>query len=214
MSGDFFFEGGYMAGDLLLVRHGCIGEDYRGRFIGSTDLPLSRTGIRQAEALRPLFRSLNGATCLSSPMRRVRETVEAVAGPSGLQVEVDPDLREIDFGAFEGLAFDEIRSRFPDQVHGWAGLDRSFTFPGGEGIPGFLERIERIGKRIASLESETVAVFAHGGVIRALICHFLGLEPVHYVLFDVDHASVSTIRLFGNRGILACLNDTSHIRGI
>lgn len=203
-----------MARNVLLIRHGCIGEDYRGRFIGSTDLSLSESGLRQAEALQPMFRKLVRPACIASPMKRAMETVMTASVPSGLQVEVDHDLREIDFGAFEGLSFDEIRSQYPDEVHGWAGLDRSFTFPGGEGMSGFLDRIARAGSRIASQESDTVAVFAHGGVIRALICRFLGLEPVHYMLFEIDYASVTTVRLFGDRGILTGLNDTCHLRRI
>jgi len=203
-----------MARILLLIRHGCIGEDYQGRFIGSTDIPLSEKGFRQAEALQHLCMGLTGAACLSSPMRRVLETVNTATVFSGLQVAIDPDLREIDFGTFEGMTFSDIRSLHADQVHGWAGLDRSFIFPGGEGISDFLGRIERTGKRIAAMERDTVVVFAHGGVIRALICYFLGLEPVHYVLFEVDHGSITTIRLFGDSGILSCLNDTCHMRGI
>ncbi len=102
-----------------------------------------------------------------------------------------------------------IRTRYT----GGQALTAHFTFPGGEGITDFLQRIERVGKRIASHESETVIVFAHGGVIRALICFFLGLEPAHYILFEIDNASVTTVRLFGNNGVLAGLNDTCHVRG-
>jgi broad specificity phosphatase PhoE len=202
-----------MAGNLILIRHAFTGEDFQGRFIGSTDIPLSEVGIRQAAALTTVLRNVAGAVCLSSPMQRVRETAQIAAEPLGLPVMIEPDLREIDFGSFEGLTFSEIRLRFPDQLHGWTGLERTFRFPGGESIAAFLERIERIGKKMASLGSETVTVFAHGGVIRALICFFLGLEPSHYVLFEIDHASVSTVRLFGDNGVLTCLNDTCHVRG-
>jgi broad specificity phosphatase PhoE len=147
-------------------------------------------------------------------MQRALETARNAVLPLGLQFDIDPDLREIDFGTFEGLTFDEINSRYPEQVSIWTGLDRKFAFPQGEGVACFLERIQKVGSRLASLENDTVIVFTHGGVIRALICYFLGLEPIHYVLFDVDHASVTTIRLFGESGVLSCLNDTCHLRGI
>jgi alpha-ribazole phosphatase len=203
-----------MAKKLVLIRHASTGDGFRGRFIGSTDVPLSAEGTRQATRLTSVLKDMKQSTCLSSPMQRTLETIRNAAVPLGMKFELDPDLREIDFGEFEGMTFEEINSHYPEHVSTWTGLDRDFAFPHGEDITSFLERIRRAGSRMASLESETVIAFTHGGVIRALICYFLRLEPSHYVLFDVDHASATTIRLFGESGILSCLNDTCHLRGI
>jgi broad specificity phosphatase PhoE len=194
-----------MAKKLVLIRHASIGEAFQGRFIGSTDVPLSVEGSRQASRLADVLQKMSQGACISSPMQRTLETARSAAIPLGLQFDIDPDLREIDFGLFEGLTFEEIDLRYPEQVSVWTGLEPNFVF---------LERIHRVGSRMASCEDETVIAFTHGGVIRALICYFLGLDPSHYVLFDVDHASITTIRLFGESGVLAGLNDTSHLRGI
>jgi len=202
-----------MANKLVLIRHGTTGEGFHGRFVGSTDVPLSREGCSQAARLSYIIQDMGQCTYISSPMKRAVETVR-IALRTSIHFDLDPDLREIDFGAFEGLSFEEINSRYPKQVNGWTGLDRDFVFPKGESITDFLVRIRRVGNRMASFETETVVVFTHGGVIRALICYFLGLKPSRYVLFDVDHASVTTIRLFGKKGILAGLNNTSHLRDI
>jgi alpha-ribazole phosphatase/probable phosphoglycerate mutase len=59
-----------------------------------------------------------------------------------------------------------------------------------------------------------MAIFAHGGVIRALICLWLGLPAKHYLLFEIDPASVSAVRLFGDQGVLTRLNDRSHLQEI
>lgn len=195
-----------MCMDLMLIRHGEIGDRYRGLFIGKTDIPLSSEGRRQAERLQTFLRPQTDPTVLSSPLQRCLETARIATEPLGLPVEVEDDLREIDFGLWEGLSFEEIAAASADAVEGWAGFDRDFAFPEGERIGGFLDRIAGIGGRLASLDAEDVVVFTHGGVIRALICHFLNLPPRNYLLFEVRFASAATIRLFENGGILTGLN--------
>ena len=69
-------------------------------------------------------------------------------------------------------------------------------------------RIERLGKRLAAIDTESVVVFTHGGVVRALVCHLLGLELRHYLLFDVGLATVATLHVWDGRGVLAGLTQT------
>jgi broad specificity phosphatase PhoE len=199
---------------VFLIRHGDTGESLQGRFIGREDAPLSPLGRRQAAALtrRPDLARCRQA--VRSPMRRVRETFEIAE--LDLVCRQDEDLREIDFGLWEALSFAEIARDYPDDVEGWARLDPDFRFPQGESLAHFRERIEKAAERIArtaATGTDPLAVFAHGGVIRALICHWLGLPARHYLLFDIDPASVSAVRLFGERGVLAGLNDRSHLEG-
>ena len=112
------------------------------------------------------------------------------------------------------LTFDEIVSVDSNAVDGWARYDRDFTFPGGERIGDFLNRVSAVGDRLASRGSGRTIVFTHGGVIRALICHFLKLDPRNYLLFEVRPASVTTIRLFEEGGILTGLNQWCHLEGV
>jgi alpha-ribazole phosphatase len=199
-----------MANQLILIRHGDLGDRCRGRYIGRTDALLSVEGRRQAAALtRPLAR-LNGALFLASPLRRTRETAEIALGKNRV-FESDPGLREIDFGRWEGMSFAEIAAADAATVDRWAEMDRDFTFPDGEGIANFRERIGATAERIAAVAAETVVLFAHGGVIRFLICHFLGLPDRHHLLFDIRPASISEIRIDGGKGVLVRLNDRHHL---
>ena len=127
--------------------------------------------------------------------------------------ESDPGLREIDFGRWEGMSFAEIASDDAAAVDRWAEMDRDFTFPDGEGIANFRERIGATAERIAAVAAETVVLFTHGGVIRFLICHFLGLPDRHHLLFDIRPASISEIRIDGGKGVLVRLNDRHHLEG-
>jgi broad specificity phosphatase PhoE len=141
-------------------------------------------------------------------MKRTLETSRL----AGIEMPVvEPELREIDFGLWETMSFEQIRSSSPELVEEWAQYVPNFSFPGGEGIAEFVSRVQNVGDRLAACAGETVLAFTHGGVIRALICHFLGLSPRNYVLFDVKPCSMTTINLFDGKGVLAGLNDICHL---
>lgn len=200
-----------MAGRLILIRHGDLGEGCRGRYIGRTDTPLSAEGGRQAAALAgPLARLTDGAALFASPLRRSRETAELAFG-RGANFVIDSDLREIDFGRWEGIGFSEIRAADPEAVNRWAALAEDFAFPDGESIADFRKRIGAAARRIALDPAETAVVVTHGGVIRFLICHFLGLPDRAHLLFELLPASISEIRIDGGRGVLTLLNDRRHL---
>ncbi len=93
----------------------------------------------------------------------------------------------------------------PAGARAWSEFADGFAFPGGESLAGFGERIGRAAQGLARRESGTVVCVAHGGVIRALICHFLGLPLRDYLLFDITPGSVTTLRIWGERGVLAGL---------
>ena len=199
-----------MARKLIMVRHGNLGEALPGRYIGRTDAPLSAGGRREAGTLAGEFARWNGAHILCSPLERCRETARIVlGGREGFTV--DADLREIDFGLWEGMSFAEIAAGYPEAVAQWAALDEGFAFPGGEPITAFTGRIVALAGRIAADPAETVVTVSHGGVIRMLICHFLGLGIKSLRLFDIDTASVSVLRIENGRGVLALLNSRRHL---
>jgi alpha-ribazole phosphatase len=144
------------------------------------------------------------ARLMSSPLKRARETAEIAAG-SGRPVEVDADLQEMDFGEWEGLSYDEVAARYPEGVAGWTEFRADFEFPGGESLADFAVRIERVAQRLAEPAAGTAVAFTHGGVVRALICHFLGLPLRDYLLFDIRTGGVATMRVWGERGVLSGL---------
>ena len=195
---------------LILIRHGDLGDRCRGRYIGRTDAPLSAEGRRQAAALAGPLTRLNGTSVLVSPLRRTRETA-AIALGRGANFAVDSDLREIDFGRWEGMGFAEILAADRAAIDRWAALVEDFAFPDGESIGNFRKRIAAAAGRIAADPAGTVVAVTHGGVIRFLICHFLGLPDRAHLLFDVQPASISEIRIDGGKGVLTLLNERRHL---
>ncbi len=200
--------------EIVLVRHAEVEAPYQGRYIGSTDAPLSEQGMRQASALQPLQEP---GKVFASPLLRVHQTV-AAARPDDACAWLD-DLREIRFGDWENRTFSEVLENDPVNADRWARLDGSFAFPEGESREAFQQRIARAAETIltqarADEEQGRIFIFAHGVAIRFLIVHWLGL-PIHAVSsLAVSYASVSTIRIRGDRGVLMKLNGTEHLRNL
>lgn len=199
-----------MSRRVALVRHGRPAADHCARLIGSSDVPIDETRSTDLVGLTSQVQALGATRVYCSPARRARETARQVLGLPEPDLVVDPDLREIDFGRWEGKTFTEVEAEDPAAVARWGSGDPEFAFPGGERIDEFLMRVRRGASRLAGDAADTVLAFTHGGVIRHLICHYLDLpEPRHSLLFEIQHASVALIALFGGKGVLTGLNLSS-----
>ena len=137
-----------MANCLVLVRHARPNADYTGRLVGASDLPLDLAGCLQAAALADRIRPLAPARSFCSPMMRCRQTAEAIGLATPL--EIDGDLREIDFGRWENRRFEQVAAEEPELVQRWAAFASDFAFPGGEGLAAFVARVGAAADRLAS----------------------------------------------------------------
>jgi alpha-ribazole phosphatase len=193
-----------MADYLYLVRHGITGSGRDCRYLGRTDAPLNAVGRAQVEALAQLLHAKRRCgRCVCSPLQRAAQTAEILRAATACAPEVDPDLREIDFGRWEGKMFSEIRDSSAAEVERWARFSPDFAFPGGESLRDFLDRVRRAADRLAADQAETVLAVTHGGVIKVMLCHLLGLEPRRYVAFEIATASLTVVRLFEGKGVLS-----------
>ncbi|MBU0483546.1 MAG: histidine phosphatase family protein [Proteobacteria bacterium] len=199
-----------MTKQLLLARHAATGPDYYGRFIGASDLSLGPDGPTQAQRLAEIIAPYQPEAILCSPMLRARQTIELIRQQVNLpEPEISQELREINFGAWEKLSFNEIagKDHNAELVKRWSIWSPDFSFPKGEKVADFLERVRRETDQLSKRPEETILIMAHGGVIRAMICHLLGLPDRNYLLFDVKPARLAIIDLFtGNKGVLSGLN--------
>jgi alpha-ribazole phosphatase len=196
---------------ILLVRHGYVGPKEE-RFLGRTDIPLSKAGIRQAEQLRNRLAPEKIDAIYSSTLRRARQTAEIVAAGHKAKITSCQELRECDFGDIEGLTFEEIKKKYPALAQELSER-KTRAFPGGETIEQLNDRVQAFLKRLKRRKAgETVLVVAHGGPLRLIICDLLGLGLEHWLQFMLYHASLSIVETYPETAILCLLNDTSHLK--
>jgi len=187
---------------IVLVRHGPTEWSVSGRHTGTTDLPLTDDGRAAAALLRERLDRYDFATVLSSPLRRARETAD-LAG-LGDRAEPDPDLREYDYGGYEGLTTGEIRNRRP----GWY-LWRDGV-PDGE-TPGHVgDRADRAIARAVDAGGDT-ALFAHGHILRVLGARWIGLPASYAGHLALGTAAVCELGLERERRVIRLWNDTAHL---
>jgi broad specificity phosphatase PhoE len=196
-----------MAKRLILIRHGQVEERFAGRFVGATDAALSPAGLRQAQDLAAWLAGKKPEACFCSPLKRCVATAHAALAGLPLHPELDPDLREVDFGAWEGLSFADIAGKDAAAVDRWARFEPGFRFPDGESIADFTTRIAAAAARLAAAPPETVVAFTHGGVIRFMLCALLRLDPRSYAAFEIRPAGVAELALFEGGALLQHLGD-------
>lgn len=168
--------------ELLLVRHGQTDWNLTHRVQGHTDTPLNAVGRAQACALADTLAAEAFVAVYSSDLSRAHETAVAVARVHGLEVTVDRDLREKNFGSWEGLTDTEIADRFPDAVRGRWG-DGETTEEVADRAVAAIERVRQ------QHPAGRVLVVSHGGAMRAILDH-LGVEhgPIRNCdVFRVDY---------------------------
>ena len=197
---------------LLLLRHGRTEWNVQGRYQGQTDVSLNAAGRRQARRLADRMRLEEIDAIYASDLQRAWETAGAVGRAQGLSIKTEPRLREISFGAWEGKTHDEIEAHEAEALHRWYKDPVRTAPPGGETLGAVVQRVREAYEDVLKHHTEgTVALVAHGGTLRALLCIALDLAPDNYWQFNIDEASISRIDIYEQGAILNVLNDTSHL---
>jgi broad specificity phosphatase PhoE len=153
--------------EIVVVRHGETEWSAAGKHTSRTDLSLTEEGRRRAALLADALAGRSFALVLSSPLRRARETCELAGLADG--AEISDDLREWDYGDYEGLTTPEIRAGRPDWVLWRDGC------PGGESPARVGERADRAVARLRQADGDAIA-FAHGHILRVVAARWIGME--------------------------------------
>lgn len=200
---------------LYLIRHGETEGAEKRRYKGTIDVPLSENGAAQMEEVAVgLIRIMNRESvraCLkavyTTDLGRAVKSAEIIGRPHSLEPIVVPSLRERDFGVWEGMSFDEISEKYPDEFCKWAKNPLKFSPVKGEST---LEVKERV---ISSIElilenhyGEYIAIVAHGGVNRVILCHFLGIPLEHIFRIEQDYGALNIVELRDEYPVVKLIN--------
>lgn len=201
----------------FLVRHGATEWNAQGRIQGQSDPSLNRTGQRQARRLGKRLASVPFAQARCSDLRRCSETAAGILlGRNDVRMQEMPELREKNFGAWEGLTFREVEARYPDLYRNWlAAGDPSFAPPGGESDLQLYSRADTVVDRLRvplTGSGANLLVVTHGGMLRALIARLLDLPAQKMWKFRFANTGLSVVSVFDDGGaVVDLLNDTSHL---
>ncbi|RLV49663.1 histidine phosphatase family protein [Nocardioides mangrovicus] len=180
---------------LVLLRHGRTAWNADLRAQGQTDVPLDETGREQAARVAPGIAALRPSALWSSDLARAAKTADAVAAACGLDLVLDPRLRELDVGDRSGLTPAEFAERFPLEHAAWARGEDSPRVPGEESLEQLVARVSAgLRALLAALGPDDLGVAVlHGWCAKAAMVDLLGLPPgSHAVVRGLDncHAAV------------------------
>jgi len=185
-----------MSTRLCLVRHGETAWNAEHRVQGQLDVPLSETGLAQAQAAARVLARERFDAIYSSDLSRARQTAEATASRLGQEVLIEKDLRERHYGIFQHLTYAEVRLRFPEDYRRFESRDPAYDFRTGESLQDFSARSIRIFSAIAERHpGQHVLVFTHGGVLDKLYRHVTGLPLGAERDFGIPNAGLNRIEL-------------------
>src|SRR5207244_10421519 len=179
---------------IYLLRHGEVVHAETRRFIGHLDVPLSERGERQSRAQAARLAAAGLAAVFTSDLERARRTAEIIAAPHGLTPTVIPALREMAMGRWDGRTAEEIRGSEPAAFAAWMARVGEFQFPEGESVPDLRDRAWPAFEAImGAYGGASVAMVAHGGTNRALLCTALGLELRRLLALGQDSGALSVL---------------------
>lgn len=194
---------------LYLIRHGETDYNQQQRLCGWSDPPLNGAGRKQAEAIACSLKSVEFHRIYVSGLRRAIETAEIIRGNKAIEVIHDSNLRELNFGGFEGETMKNIEIVHPDLFQSLRLDSIHFKFPQGESMEEMHLRVSKAIEDIVKQHpDETVLIVAHAGVIRSIVAHLITGDIHKHWSFKIDHCSITVVEAHQDFYILSKLNES------
>ncbi len=200
---------------IYLIRHGETDFNLQKRYCGHSDVSLNQTGTQQARKLWERFKNISIDAVHSSDLKRARQTAEIVFAEQLDGIRKTALLRELDFGQWEGLTYDEILAKDEKSYQAWLENPTLLAPPGGETLSELNRRLRKfLAKALEESQDKVIAAVSHAGPIRTLLCDALKAPLNVNWRVAVDGACVSVIDYHGTEPIVRLVNDTCHLRGV
>lgn len=198
---------------LTLIRHGETAWNADRRVQGQLESVLSERGIRQAEALAARMSGEKFDALYSSDLSRAYDTAEKIAAATGAGIRIDERLRERHYGVFQGLTWDEIRRRFPEDYARYKSAFPGMTIPGGESVEAFGKRAIGVLEEIAARHAGGhVVVVSHGGLVDVAYRAACGIAPGAPRDYPLYNASLNRFHHDGGWRVDS-FGDIEHLKG-
>lgn len=197
---------------VFLIRHGETDWNRQQLFRGREDVPLNANGVEQARVLSNAIPQQINAV-YSSPLQRAHQTASIIAAPRSVDVQLNDGFVDIDYGQWQRLSQEEVKSRFLELYLMWISQPGRVVLPGGESLS---EVRDRAFKSLCRIEDahpgQTVAIVSHRVVNKVLLCAVLGLDDSQFWAIRQDTCAISSFEKDENRRVLTLLNETRHLK--
>ncbi len=198
---------------IYLIRHGESLGNVSGKFNGITDLVLTEKGERQAICLQEMFSKIPYDTIYASPLLRAFQTAKIAINNDDKTIKLDKRLQEINGGLWEQEKWEDIPTKWPQAFINWTTKPEKLQMPEGESMEEFNNRCVQVFTEIISNHNnETIIVFSHGTVIKAMQVYFKNwpLKNMKEILWH-DNTGVFCVEITNNNYEILLENDTSHL---
>jgi broad specificity phosphatase PhoE len=201
--------------EIILARHGETDWNASEVFRGRADVALNENGLKQAQLLGEYLGKEKIDLIYSSPLQRAVKTAEAIACTQSIDVNVVPNLNDIDCGEWQGLSLREVKEKYPEIYQDWLDTPEQVKIPGGESLEDVRSRVVPFVEDAVMRHGEgRVVLVSHRAVNKVLICALLRLDNSYFWNFKLDTGGITRFNFDGDRVVLINHNDTSYLKSL
>lgn len=197
---------------LILVRHALTVDNQKSRLSGHIDSSISEEGKEQIDKITNYLKDFDIDKIYTTTSSRTKDTVKKLSELKFIEIIEKESLKEISFGDFEGLTFDEIKDKYPKEFQDMIEKGYEYKYPNGESLIDSYNRVcIELDNIISNNDDRTILICSHGGTIRNIITYLISNSYKYHWNFKIDNGSVTILEVQDGFTVITSMNNTSFI---
>lgn len=197
---------------LILVRHALTVDNQKSRLSGHIDSSISEEGKEQIDKITNYLKDFDIDKIYTTTSSRTKDTVKKLSELKSIEIIEKESLKEISFGDFEGLTFDEIKDKYPKEFQDMIENGYEYKYPNGESLIDSYNRVcIELDNIISNNDDRTILICSHGGTIRNIITYLISNSYKYHWNFKIDNGSVTILEVQDGFTVITAMNNTSFI---
>ena len=197
---------------LILVRHALTVDNQKSRLSGHIDSSISEEGKEQIDKITNYLKDFDIDKIYTTTSSRTKDTVKKLSELKSIEIIEKESLKEISFGDFEGLSFDEIKDKYPKEFQDMIEKGYEYKYPNGESLIDSYNRVcIELDNIISNNDDRTILICSHGGTIRNIITYLISNSYKYHWNFKIDNGSVTILEVQDGFTVITAMNNTSFI---
>ena len=197
---------------LILVRHALTVDNQKSRLSGHIDSSISEEGKEQIDKITNYLKDFDIDKIYTTTSSRTKDTVKKLSELKSIEIIEKESLKEISFGDFKGLTFDEIKDKYPKEYQDMIEKGYEYKYPNGESLIDSYNRVcIELDNIISNNDDRTILICSHGGTIRNIITYLISNSYKYHWNFKIDNGSVTILEVQDGFTVITAMNNTSFI---